>query len=189
METLSQAGKGRLTITLSDDKQPCRTRDLRSLSRSNRNKVNLSSWRLRIEGDVLRRVTKTFKDLKKLPTTALTEDFRCIEGWVVKDVLWEGVSVSNLVQRENLKPEVKFLLFCSGNYSTALSLKKAFRKNTILAFKKSSNPFGVYHGGPIRLVFKGHNCYESVKSVDRIIAVSSRVRGTAREIATSRLQK
>jgi DMSO/TMAO reductase YedYZ molybdopterin-dependent catalytic subunit len=167
-----------------------RTRALRYLPRFNRNKVNLHSWRLRIEGDVLQPTTMTLGGIKKLPLVSLTEDFRCVEGWVVKDVIWQGVAVSSIIQRENLKPHAKFLLFCSGKYTAALSLKKAFKKNTILAFKKSKRPLGDYHGGPLRLVFEGHDCYESVKSVDRIVAVSrSRAVGTAKEIAISRLQR
>ena len=44
-------------------------------------------------------------------------------------------------------------------------------------------------GGPLRLVFEGHDCYESVKSVDRIVACTDPSEGTAERIAKERLEK
>jgi DMSO/TMAO reductase YedYZ molybdopterin-dependent catalytic subunit len=115
-----------------------RTRELKRMPTFGRKNIDLRTWRLKIEGEVLQPKTETLRSIKKLPTIKLSKDFKCLEGWVVKNVLWEGVPVSNIVPEENLKAGVKFLLFCSGNYSTALSLRKAFRKTTILALKKSN---------------------------------------------------
>jgi DMSO/TMAO reductase YedYZ molybdopterin-dependent catalytic subunit len=59
----------------------------------------------------------------------------------------------------------------------------------MLALKKWNKNLEFSEGGPLRLVFEGHDCYESVKSIDRIIVCSNMIEGTAQRIAMERLEK
>lgn len=146
--------------------------------------------KLTMEGsEIIQTRSLTLNEITKLPTVKLTEDFTCLEGWVVKDVLWEGVPISEIIDREDLKPSAKSLVFCSGGYTVRLDLEIAFKRSTIIALKKWGVILDRSSGGPLRLVFGGHDCYESVKSVDRILVCSDVKEGTAKNIAMDRFGK
>lgn len=142
-------------------------------------------------GSKLKPITISMKEIEKLPKVKLTEDFKCLEGWMVKDVLWEGVSLSSILGdcEKKLNHPVPFFLIGSGDFTTQLSRQKAFKRTTILATKMRDRKLTPAHGGPLRLVFESHKCYESIKSVDRIMMLEKPVNTTARDIATSRIRK
>lgn len=145
--------------------------------------------RLTITGLVRNSRVVTFNEINGLPKTKLTEDFQCLEGWVVRDVLWEGVRVSDLFRLVPLDRAAQWVLFGSGEYTAVVSLRTALKGTTVLALKKSGKRLTRNQGGPYRLVFMGHQCYESIKCVDRVVALSEPVEGTARDIATARIRK
>lgn len=130
----------------------------------------------------------TLEELMRLPKVSLTEDFRCLEGWVVREVLWEGVSVASILRLAGLMKDARWVLFGSGEFTAVVDRETALRNNTILAMRKVGRKLTQAHGGPVRLVFESHQCYESVKSTDRIVALAEYTDGTARAIATSRIR-
>jgi len=78
-------------------------------------------------------------------------------------------------------------MFSSGKYSAIMTISKALDQSTILALGVRGIVLDSYHGGPVRLVFHGQKCYDSVKSVDRVRVLMNQVEGTAKKIALSRL--
>lgn len=164
----------------------------RVLSELPEHKSELSNQKpaaLSVSGAVRTPLTISVERLRCLLRVKLSEDFECLEGWVVKGVLWEGIPIKSILQLGGLKKSAKFLLFRSGDYTYGMSLKKALRNNTLLALKKSDRWISRDHGGPIRLVFEGHDCYESVKHVDTIEVLKVRPAYSARQIALSRIDK
>jgi len=145
--------------------------------------------KLSILGDVVRPLVLSPNQLRAFPTVKLSEDFRCLEGWVVKDVFWEGVPVSALLRAAGRKRSAKFLLFRAGDYTYTMDLKTALKNTTMLALRQSGKRLTTSRGGPMRLVFKGHDCYESVKWVESIDLLTKRSRSTARKIALSRISR
>jgi DMSO/TMAO reductase YedYZ molybdopterin-dependent catalytic subunit len=150
-------------------------------------KTKSNKWTLAVQGEVSRPLRITLEEIDNLPTIKLSQDFNCLEGWSVKNVLWEGVRASRVIDSAQLNANAKCILFGSGNYTTMLNLKTALDKTTILARKKFGKELTSSSGGPLRLVFRGQNCYESVRSVDTITALPEISEGTARNIATQRL--
>ena len=150
-------------------------------------KKSHSASKLIIHGEVRKPTSISLERLRSLPMVKLSEDFKCLEGWSVKDVLWEGVTIESVLQIPGLKKSAKFLLFRSGDYTLTMSLKKALRVTTVLALKKSGRWLERSSGGPVRLVSKGHSCYESVKRVDRIDVLKTKPVDTARSIALARI--
>jgi DMSO/TMAO reductase YedYZ molybdopterin-dependent catalytic subunit len=142
---------------------------------------------LSLEGHFQSPKVLTLQELRRLPKVGLTEDFRCLEGWVVRGVVWEGIRVADVLHLSGLLKDARWILFGSGEFTTVVDVKTASRGNTILAMRKSGKQLTKAHGGPLRLVFESHQCYESVKSVDRIVALSKFTEGTAHGIATSRI--
>jgi len=158
------------------------------LPKFERRSIDLKGWRLRIEGVVEQPLSLRYDDITMLPKVSLTEDFHCLEGWIVRGIVWEGVKVSRVLKLAKLKPEATNLTFSSDDFSAVLPVGKALENSTILALGKGGKILDDYHGGPVRLVFHGQECYESVKSLDRIQALSGEVEGTAKKIALSRLK-
>ena len=148
---------------------------------------DLSRWRLQVEGLVRRPLSLRYEDIGRLPKVSLTDDFRCLEGWIVRDVVWEGVRVSSVFKLTELAPEATSVMFSSNDYSSVVSISKALEDSTILALGMMGKILDSYNGGPARLVFHEQECYESVKSVEKIQVLASHVEGTAKGIALSRL--
>ena len=145
-------------------------------------------WKLTIDGKVGKQVQISISRIDSLPKVRLTQDFKCLEGWVVKDVAWEGARVSDVLRLATIEQEASHVLFSSRDYSSSMTIQDATKSTTIFARKKFGKTLREsFGGGPIRLVFVGEKCYESVKSVDRITVLSEATEGTARHIATSRL--
>ena len=163
-------------------------KELKNLPKHKEPKHNDRATKLAVRGAVANRLTLSLNELRSFPTDKLPEDFRCLEGWVVKDVLWEGVPVSSILRIARVRNSAKFLLFGAGKYTYRMGLKSALRKTTMIALKQSGSNLTTSNGGPMRLVFKGHNCYESVKWVDRIEVLTKGLRDTARKIALSRIE-
>jgi DMSO/TMAO reductase YedYZ molybdopterin-dependent catalytic subunit len=134
-----------------------------------------------------RATTISLKELEGFPTTKLTDDFKCLEGWTVEGVRWEGIAVSNIISKMSLGPKKRWFLFGAENFTCLLSRRRALQKTTLLATKMNGRRLTSAHGGPLRLLFKGRKCYESIKSVDRIIALEEPRKTTAKQIALSRI--
>ncbi|MHB2035915.1 MAG: molybdopterin-dependent oxidoreductase [Nitrososphaerales archaeon] len=163
-------------------------KELKNLPKHKQPKHSTRSSNLAVLGAVANPLTISINELRSLPTAKLSEDFRCLEGWVVKDVLWEGVPVSTILKTAKLRKDAKFLLFGSGKYTCRMNLKRALRKTTMIALRKSGSSLRTSNGGPMRLISKGHDCYESVKWVDRIQVLTKARGDTARKIALSRIE-
>ena len=140
-----------------------------------------------VEGEVERPISLSIAKLERLPKTGLTEDFKCLEGWVVKGVVWQGVRLGSVLETAGLKKSAKYVLICSGDFTTTMKLGRSLEKNSILALRKWGKKLSLNDGGPLRLVFEGHQCFESVKSVDRIVVTSEPVKGSAKNIAFARI--
>jgi DMSO/TMAO reductase YedYZ molybdopterin-dependent catalytic subunit len=150
-------------------------------------KFNRHIWKLEVGGTVAKTLGLSLKDLLAFPRVKLSEDFRCLEGWAVKDVLWEGIPVSAILEVARVRKEARFVLFGAGRYTYEMSLRKALKVTTMLAIRQSGRRLTISRGGPLRLVFEGHDCYESVKWVDRIEVLMKPPEDTARNIALSRI--
>jgi DMSO/TMAO reductase YedYZ molybdopterin-dependent catalytic subunit len=132
-------------------------------------------------------ITLSLEDLEDLPQVKLTDDFKCLEGWEVEGVRWEGIRVSSILRKMKLSPEIRWFLFRSGTFTSLMSRRKAMSKTTLLATTMNGKKLSSTHGGPLRLVFKGQTCYESIKCVDQIVGLHRPIKTTAESIANSRI--
>jgi len=150
---------------------------------------DLKTWRLQASGLVKEPRSLRYDDLLALPKVSLADDFTCLEGWVVKDVVWEGVKLSDVLGLLGLKPEGRFIRLAGDDFSVVLPLERALEETTILALRKGGVLLDEYHGGPVRLVLRGHECYESVKGLNKLRVLEASEEGTAARIALSRIAK
>ena len=143
------------------------------------------SWAgLRVEGMVQRPAVFTAEQLTELTRQALTDDFRCTEGWSVPDQEWEGVLLSTLVEAAGPLPNARYAAVSASDFTIGIALADA--DTALLATRLNGADLPEEHGGPCRLVSAGQACYASVKWVDSIRLCEEMPAETAREIAMAR---
>ncbi|MEM3655365.1 MAG: molybdopterin-dependent oxidoreductase [Thermoprotei archaeon] len=150
-------------------------------------RVGSDEWRLRVRGRVGRQLELSLEELRGFDPVSLTFDFRCLEGWIVEGVEWQGVRLRDVLAVAQPLQDARHAVFKAGDYSAALSLDEALNPNTILAYSRRGVPLSVATGGPIRLVFPAQLCYESVKWLAEVELTSSRPETTARKLALGRI--
>jgi DMSO/TMAO reductase YedYZ molybdopterin-dependent catalytic subunit len=140
-------------------------------------KISESAYRLEISGLVENPQVFTLADLKAMPSTSLTQDFQCITGWSVADVHWEGVKLSDLLERVGMQEGAVALSFESydGADSESLTLDQAHLPDVIVAYQMLGAPVTTEHGGPVRLYvgpmfgYKSLKWLSAIRVVDRVI--------------------
>jgi len=138
-----------------------------------------SRYRLRVTGNVGQELTLSLADLRALPRVRLTRDFQCVTGWRVRDVHWEGVLLSTLLDRAQADSDQHALQFVSydGVYTESLTMQQARRSDVIVADTIDGKPIGRLHGGPARLLVTPMYGYKSCKWLAEIRVVDKVIPG------------
>jgi DMSO/TMAO reductase YedYZ molybdopterin-dependent catalytic subunit len=134
-----------------------------------------STWRLTFDGLFRKPATLTFSDFKGLPQVDRTRDFYCVEGWGVKNVVWTGVTLSEVMHRLDIDPAATHIVFHSSDsakYTDSVTIEEAKRDDTLLAHQLNGEPLPPEMGLPLRVVLPGTYGYKYVKWVDRVEAVA-----------------
>ncbi|MFC1836020.1 molybdopterin-dependent oxidoreductase [Thermodesulfobacteriota bacterium] len=136
-------------------------------------KVDPTAWRLSVSGRVRRPIEFTYEDLLALPPVERKVLLIC-PGIFVNQGLWRGFSVTSLLEKAGIGPDVIRVTFLgpSGPYAKVLRVPLAeVRSNKVfLAFGVNGHTLPVKHGFPLRLVAEGYYGYDWVKYVDRVTA-------------------
>lgn len=134
-------------------------------------RVDLKTWRLKIEGSVENPVALSFGEILALPKKTQIRNFICVEGWGLDSQKWEGVHLKEIFSRVKISPEAKYVTFhaTGGEYKDSLSLQEALEPDTMLAYKVDSKNLPPENGFPLRLVIPRMYAYKGVKWVERIV--------------------
>jgi len=135
------------------------------------------TWRLKVDGaGVNSTLSLTLDQLKSFPNVALKADFRCVTGWRVRDCLWRGVRVRDLVDSVRQNGNAKFLTFYSGDgvYTDSLSLAQARSDHAMVAWELNGAPLIREQGYPLRLIYPDMYGYKNLKWLRRIEVKSNR---------------
>ena len=129
-----------------------------------------NTYRLVVDGLVRRPLNFTYRDLLSLPSASQTCDFRCVEGWGVSDVPWEGVGLKSLMDMAQPLGEARFVTFHSlgGQYQESLSLEQAGLSSVMLAYRMYGDALPPERGSPLRVVFPSMLGYKGAKWVTRV---------------------
>jgi len=128
------------------------------------------AYRLAVDGLVQTPLSFTYDDVLSLPSAAHTCDFRCVEGWGVDDVPWEGVELRTLTAMAEPAAEAQFVTFhCLGDvYRETLSLEQTELPIALLAYRMHGQPLPPERGAPLRLVVPSMFGYKGAKWVTRV---------------------
>jgi len=134
-------------------------------------RVDLRTWRLKIEGLVEKPLTLRFDQIQALPRKIQTKNFICVEGWGLDDQKWEGVHLKEIFSKVKINPKAKFVSFYAtgGQYHDSLSIQEALEPETMLAHRVNEKDLSPENGFPLRLVVPRMYAYKSVKWVERIV--------------------
>ena len=114
---------------------------------------NPSTWDFRIWGEVEEPVSWTWDEVMALPRVRLNLDLHCVTTWSKLNMVWEGISLSQLVNDGLVKPKpsAQFVMqHADGGYSTNLPLAVMLQENFLLATHCDGQPLSPEHGFPLR---------------------------------------
>lgn len=141
--------------------------------------VNVSEWRLKVEGEVASPLTLTLEDLKALRPVELIGVAECAGNgrgfyepsaaglqWgngAVGNARWRGVRLADVLKRAGIKESAKEVLFDGADvplgimpdFRRSIPVKKALDGNTLLAYEMNGETLPVKHGFPLRVVAPG----------------------------------
>jgi DMSO/TMAO reductase YedYZ molybdopterin-dependent catalytic subunit len=125
--------------------------------------IDKAKYRLAITGLVNNSVNYTYDDVvNNFSSTLQVATLPCVEGWSVT-MLWQGVSINDLIQQLGVSPNATTLIFlASDGYSTSLPL------NFVIAYKMNNVTLTAQTGWPFFLVAKSQYGYKWIEWLTEI---------------------
>ncbi len=164
-------------------------------------RVELASWRLKIDGEVGSPLTLTMEELRRMPSVELVAVTECagngrafydppVPGlqWSTGSVgngRWRGVRLADVLKRAGIKPSAVEVLFDGADvplgtmqdFRRSITVKKALDPNTLLAYEMNGETLPVKHGFPLRVIASGWASDSWVKWVTSITVLDKEFDG------------
>jgi len=129
--------------------------------------VELSTWRLKVTGEVDRPLSLRYDEILKLPS--ITEDVLLIcPGFFANNGRWTGVHLKDLIKEAQPRKEAMFIDIKGQGKEMRIPLESIFRKKLFLAYRVNGEPLPQKHGFPLRLVYADVYGADWIKYVDEI---------------------
>ena len=129
-------------------------------------RIETPEWTLELSGLVEEPVSLNWEEFNSLPKVTLLNDIHCVTAWSKFDNTWQGVAVSEVMKRVQLKPEAQHVMLHSyGGYTTNLELDDFLREGNLFATHHDGEPLTKEHGWPVRLVVPHLYFWKSAKWV------------------------
>jgi DMSO/TMAO reductase YedYZ molybdopterin-dependent catalytic subunit len=131
--------------------------------------IDLTQYRLKIEGEVNNPMQLSLTDLQALPLTSMVIQHVCVEGWAAI-VQWGGVRLNELLRLAQPKSDARYVYFKSADgYYESWDLASALHPQTLMAYQKNGQPLPVENGAPLRLASPIKLGYKQSKWVTKIM--------------------
>jgi DMSO/TMAO reductase YedYZ molybdopterin-dependent catalytic subunit len=142
--------------------------DFRENSIKGVQKVDLKTYRLRIDGLVKKPQSFTYTELKTFPRQKKIVTVHCVEGWQVA-VLWEGIPFRELMNRIEVDQKAGTIIFHAvDGYTTSMDFKTVAGKNMLLADSANGITLPEKLGFPFILVSEEKWGYKWARWIERI---------------------
>ncbi len=130
--------------------------------------VDISTYRLQIDGLVEQLAALTYDQVLAYENYTKMVTLHCVEGWSAK-ILWEGVLLKDLLDGAKVKAEANTVIFYSvDGYTTSLPLQTILDKEMIMAYKINGVVLPAERGYPFQLIAEDKLGYKWIKWINRI---------------------
>jgi DMSO/TMAO reductase YedYZ molybdopterin-dependent catalytic subunit len=133
-------------------------------------RIPLDKWTLTIDGAVNKPITLNWEEFNQLAKTELQTDIHCVTRWSRLGMVWEGVSLDELIDKAGgLTSEAHFLIAETvEGYTTNMPVRDVLNNQAMVATKAHGEPLTPDHGGPARLFVPHLYLWKSAKWIQRL---------------------
>jgi DMSO/TMAO reductase YedYZ molybdopterin-dependent catalytic subunit len=125
---------------------------------------DLSTWTLRIFGDVEQQLELSWAEFSELPRTSNVQDIHCVTRWSKFDTSFEGVHWSELAKLARPNPTARFAIaHAEAGFTSNVPLSYLENPSALLATHGDGEQLAPDHGYPLRLVVPGKYFWKSAK--------------------------
>jgi DMSO/TMAO reductase YedYZ molybdopterin-dependent catalytic subunit len=136
--------------------------------------IDLSTWRLNVEGEVKNQLSLELDALKNMPAAYHHRRTVCVCLWTIKRH-WYGLLLRDVLDAAGVELDNDELFLKQrsngtdkGYYETTIHMKSALDRNAILAWQADDVPLTLETGFPLRLIDFGLFNYKCVKALQSI---------------------
>ena len=163
--------------------------------------INLSNWKLSVEGFVERKISLTFEDIRRRPKAELAGTLECSGNsrsllkskasgnpWTIGGVgnaIWGGVWLKELLEEAELQENARHVSFegldkplgsAGIKFIRSIPLEKAMA-STLLAYEMNGEPLPLKHGYPLRAIALGWTGANCIKWLHKITVLDKQFEG------------
>jgi DMSO/TMAO reductase YedYZ molybdopterin-dependent catalytic subunit len=125
---------------------------------------DLSTWTLRVFGEVENEVELSWEQLEGLPRSSNVQDIHCVTRWSKFDTAFEGVHWRELAKLARPKPTARFAVaHAEAGFTSNVPLSFLEADDALLATHGDGERLTPDHGYPLRLVIPGKYFWKSAK--------------------------
>ena len=125
---------------------------------------DLSTWTLRVFGDVANEIELSWEQFNELPRTSNVQDIHCVTRWSKFDTSFEGVHWRELATLAQPNPTARFAIaHAEAGFTANVPLSFLEQENALLATHGDGRVLEPDHGYPLRLVIPGKYFWKSAK--------------------------
>jgi DMSO/TMAO reductase YedYZ molybdopterin-dependent catalytic subunit len=125
---------------------------------------DLSTWTLRIFGEVEEPLELSWAQFGELPRSSNVQDIHCVTRWSKFDTSFEGVHWRELAALARPKPSARFAIAHSeAGFTANVPLSFLEQEDALLATHGDGEVLTPEHGYPLRLVIPGKYFWKSAK--------------------------
>ena len=149
--------------------------------------IDVTTWRLSVDGEVERPLTLTLADLKQMPSVTLPVTLECAgngraffdppvagtqwEKGAVGNARWTGVRLADVLRRAGFKTTARYIWLDGADRPMGqvpdlirqVPAAKALHQDTLLAYEMNGQPLPLSNGFPLRAIVPGWEGAYSVK--------------------------
>ena len=139
--------------------------------------IDLTRYRLSVEGLVDKPLSLSIDEIKALPAEVRYVKLPCVEGWTESGI-WRGPKLSSLLESAGMKNGADNVVFSSpGGYTTSLTLSDIKATDPLLAYGVNGLKLPDEQGYPLRLVVPDRLGYKWIKWVTGIKVIKGPYQG------------
>jgi DMSO/TMAO reductase YedYZ molybdopterin-dependent catalytic subunit len=125
---------------------------------------DLTTWTLRVFGEVENELELTWEQLNDLPRSSTRQDIHCVTRWSRFDAEFEGVHWRELAELAVPTPTARFVIaHAEAGFTSNVPLSFLEDDDALLATHADGEPLTPDHGYPLRIVIPGKYFWKSAK--------------------------